>query len=60
MAIASINPSTGETVKEFSAIAPREVEEKLAAAERAFRSYRKTSFTRPICSRKIRRGSRGS
>src|ERR1041385_1003114 len=44
MAIASINPATGETLKEFSAIDRREVEEKLAAADNAFRSHRKTSF----------------
>ncbi|MFN2621516.1 MAG: NAD-dependent succinate-semialdehyde dehydrogenase [Chthoniobacterales bacterium] len=44
MAIASINPTTGETVKEFAAIDSRQIEEKLAKADRAFRSYRKTSF----------------
>jgi succinate-semialdehyde dehydrogenase / glutarate-semialdehyde dehydrogenase len=44
MAIASINPTTGETVKEFAALDSRQAEEKLAAADRAFRSYRKTSF----------------
>src|SRR3989440_9730136 len=43
MAIASINPTTGETLKEFAAIDSRQIEEKLATAERAFRSYRKTS-----------------
>jgi succinate-semialdehyde dehydrogenase / glutarate-semialdehyde dehydrogenase len=45
MAIASINPTTGETVKEFAAIDARAVEEKLAKAERAFLFHRKTSFT---------------
>ena len=44
MAIASINPATGETVKEFAAISLRQIEEKLAKADGAFRSYRKTSF----------------
>jgi succinate-semialdehyde dehydrogenase / glutarate-semialdehyde dehydrogenase len=44
MAIASINPVNGETVKEFTAIDSRQIEEKLAKADRAFRSYRKTSF----------------
>src|SRR2546423_1266181 len=44
MAIASINPASGETVKEFTAIDSRQIEEKLAKADRAFRSYRKTSF----------------
>jgi len=42
--IASINPASGETVKEFTAIDSRQIEEKLAKADRAFRSYRKTSF----------------
>src|ERR1043166_5050998 len=44
MAIASINPATGETVKEFAAIDSRQIEEKLRKAEGAFQSYRKTSF----------------
>jgi succinate-semialdehyde dehydrogenase/glutarate-semialdehyde dehydrogenase len=44
MAIASVNPTTGESLKEFSAIDSRQVEEKLAQAERAFQSHRKTSF----------------
>src|SRR5437762_2354704 len=44
MAIASINPANGETVKEFTAIDSRQIEEKLAKADRAFRSFRKTSF----------------
>src|SRR5438045_3484965 len=44
MAIASTNPATGEIVKEFAAINSRQIEEKLAKADSAFRSYRKTSF----------------
>ena len=44
MAIASVNPSTGETLKKFTAIDSREIEEKLAKAQRAFQSHRKTSF----------------
>jgi succinate-semialdehyde dehydrogenase/glutarate-semialdehyde dehydrogenase len=44
MAIASTNPTTGETLKEFAALDSREVEEKLSKAESAFQSYRKTSF----------------
>jgi len=44
MAIASTNPTTGETLKEFAAIDGREVEEKLDTADEAFRSYRKTTF----------------
>jgi len=45
MAIASVNPTTGETLKEFAAIDSRQLDEKLAKAERTFRSYRKTSFS---------------
>src|SRR5437016_9588066 len=45
MAIVSINPTTGEGVKEFTALDSRQVEEKLATADRAFRSYRKISFS---------------
>ena len=44
MAIASINPGTGETLKEFAAMDARQIEEKLRKADGAFRSYRKTSF----------------
>src|SRR5256885_1101955 len=44
MAIASTNPATGEIVKEFAAIDSRQIEEKLAKADGAFRSYRKSSF----------------
>ncbi|HSV61773.1 MAG TPA: aldehyde dehydrogenase family protein, partial [Chthoniobacterales bacterium] len=44
MAIASINPATGETVKEFAAMDSPQIEDKLRKADDAFRSYRKTSF----------------
>src|SRR2546421_1642271 len=44
MAIASTNPTTGETLQEFAAIDSREVQEKLAKADSAFRSYRNASF----------------
>jgi succinate-semialdehyde dehydrogenase/glutarate-semialdehyde dehydrogenase len=44
MPIASINPTTGETLKEFAATDARQIEEKLAKAERAFDAHRKTSF----------------
>jgi succinate-semialdehyde dehydrogenase/glutarate-semialdehyde dehydrogenase len=43
MAIASINPATGETLREFASLTEAEIEEKLAAAERAFATYRKTT-----------------
>ena len=42
--IASTNPATGETVKEFAAFDAAQVEAKIAAAAAAFRSYRNTSF----------------
>ncbi len=44
MAIASINPATGETVQEFQSLTAAEIEHKLAAAEAAFQSYRWSSF----------------
>jgi succinate-semialdehyde dehydrogenase/glutarate-semialdehyde dehydrogenase len=44
MAIASINPATGETLKEFSALDSAQIEEKLAKAANAFERYRRTSF----------------
>ncbi|MEO7724729.1 MAG: NAD-dependent succinate-semialdehyde dehydrogenase [Chthoniobacterales bacterium] len=44
MAIASINPATGETLREFKALTAMEVEEKLAAAARAFAQHRETSL----------------
>jgi succinate-semialdehyde dehydrogenase/glutarate-semialdehyde dehydrogenase len=40
MAIASINPATGETLREFSPLTEKEIEARLTAAERAFQSYR--------------------
>jgi succinate-semialdehyde dehydrogenase/glutarate-semialdehyde dehydrogenase len=45
MAIASTNPTTGETVKEFAALDSRQVEQKIATADTAFRFYRRSSFT---------------
>ena len=44
MAIASINPTTGETLQEFTELSAAEIEQKLAAAERAFRTLRRNSF----------------
>jgi succinate-semialdehyde dehydrogenase/glutarate-semialdehyde dehydrogenase len=40
MAIATINPATGETVKTFSALSATEVEEKLTRAQTTFEQYR--------------------
>jgi succinate-semialdehyde dehydrogenase / glutarate-semialdehyde dehydrogenase len=44
MPIASINPATGETLKQFSALGPAQIEEKLAKAAHAFQRHRRTSF----------------
>src|SRR5437773_857911 len=44
MAIASIDPATGETLKTFLALSPEQIEEKLQRAAETFRTYRRTSF----------------
>jgi succinate-semialdehyde dehydrogenase/glutarate-semialdehyde dehydrogenase len=44
MPIATINPATGETVKTFEAHSDAEVDERIARASQAFRTYRLTSF----------------
>ncbi len=44
MAIAVINPATGETVKTFEPLSDAELEARLAAAAEAARSYRHTTF----------------
>src|SRR5438309_2847357 len=44
MTIASVDPTTGEKLKEFASIDADEIEEKLAKAALAFDSYRQTSF----------------
>ena len=44
MAIASINPATGETLHVFEPLSPEGLEGKLALAAAAFRAYRRTSF----------------
>src|SRR5213594_2027902 len=45
MAIASINPATGEKLKEFSSFDDAEIEKRLRQAEKAFRKYCRTTFT---------------
>jgi len=42
--IASINPATGDTLRTFDALSGEQIDDKLARAERAYRSYRQTSF----------------
>lgn len=44
MAIASINPATGETLRTFEPLSEGQVEEKVARAAEAFQDYRRTSF----------------
>jgi succinate-semialdehyde dehydrogenase/glutarate-semialdehyde dehydrogenase len=44
MAIATINPATGEVVKTFQPLSEAEIEKKLQLAVSAFRKERKTSF----------------
>ncbi|HEV7905754.1 MAG TPA: NAD-dependent succinate-semialdehyde dehydrogenase [Pyrinomonadaceae bacterium] len=44
MAIASVNPATGEKLREFAPLGEAELEEKLERAERAFQAHRRTSF----------------
>src|SRR5580700_12169281 len=44
MAIASINPATGATLRTFEPLSSAALEQKLSHACAAFRSYRKTSF----------------
>jgi len=44
MAIASINPATGETLKTFEPLTSAAVGQKIALASHTFRAYRMTSF----------------
>jgi succinate-semialdehyde dehydrogenase/glutarate-semialdehyde dehydrogenase len=44
MAIASVNPATGEKLKEFPRFDDAELERRLSGAEEAFRTYRRTTF----------------
>jgi succinate-semialdehyde dehydrogenase/glutarate-semialdehyde dehydrogenase len=46
MAITSVNPASGETLKKFSAFNESQIEQALSRAARAFESYRRTSFVR--------------
>jgi succinate-semialdehyde dehydrogenase / glutarate-semialdehyde dehydrogenase len=44
MAIATINPASGEQIKTFEALTAAQIEEKLQLAASAFRAHRRTSF----------------
>jgi succinate-semialdehyde dehydrogenase/glutarate-semialdehyde dehydrogenase len=46
MAIASINPATGEELKEFASFDDSEIEKRLRQAERAFATYRHGTFAK--------------
>ncbi|MDT0382192.1 NADP-dependent succinic semialdehyde dehydrogenase [Streptomyces sp. DSM 42041] len=46
MPIATVNPATGETLKTFDALGPREIEDRLAAAHEAFQHHRVTTMDR--------------
>ncbi|MDQ1742068.1 MAG: succinate-semialdehyde dehydrogenase / glutarate-semialdehyde dehydrogenase [Pseudonocardiales bacterium] len=45
MAIATINPATGETLKTFDPLSGAEIEDRLERASQAFASYRRTSLS---------------
>jgi succinate-semialdehyde dehydrogenase/glutarate-semialdehyde dehydrogenase len=45
MAIATINPATGELLKTFEPLSDAEIAEKLDLAQQAFKKYHKTSFS---------------
>ena len=44
MAIATINPATGETLKTFEAMSSEAIEAKLELAQQAFNKYRHLPF----------------
>jgi succinate-semialdehyde dehydrogenase / glutarate-semialdehyde dehydrogenase len=44
MAIATINPATGEVLKKFEPLTDAQVDERIAKAAKAFQSFRKSSF----------------
>jgi succinate-semialdehyde dehydrogenase/glutarate-semialdehyde dehydrogenase len=44
MAIASVNPATGQTLKTFDPLTDAEVQDRITRADAAFRSYRLTTF----------------
>ncbi len=53
MPIASVNPTTGETEKTFTALSPDELEAKLDLSSRAYQIHRHTSFAqRAACLQK--------
>ncbi len=45
MPLISINPTTGETIREFTELRPEQIEAKLALAAHAFQDWKNKSFT---------------
>ena len=45
MGIASINPTTGETLKTFEALNKSQIEERVARSAETFKTYRRSSFS---------------
>src|SRR6476646_7744442 len=45
MGIASINPTTGETLKTFEALNKSQIEERLTRSAETFKTYRRSSFS---------------
>jgi succinate-semialdehyde dehydrogenase/glutarate-semialdehyde dehydrogenase len=45
MAIESVNPATGETLKTFEPLTAQQIDQKLQLAASAFRGYRRTTFS---------------
>ena len=54
MAIASINPATGEKLKGFTAFNDAEIERRLKRAEHAFQQHRRESFPKRAMKREQR------
>jgi succinate-semialdehyde dehydrogenase/glutarate-semialdehyde dehydrogenase len=48
MAIASINPATGETLRTFEPLSDTQIDAKLQRAAETFRTYRRTSFAERV------------
>lgn len=44
MAIATINPANGQTIKTFNPLSDSEIEKKVALASKTFYEYRQVSF----------------
>jgi succinate-semialdehyde dehydrogenase/glutarate-semialdehyde dehydrogenase len=44
MAIASVNPATGQTLRTFEPLPPGEIDQKLETAARVFKQYRRTAI----------------